>query len=341
MHSDSYRTYIKSLNATPSYYPFGEMRTLVMNHNGRRRSVFAPFFRYAAGLGLLALLVGGIFFVNTPSNTSRIAHSIAMTSRTAMPSATNGSIIVPKRIVSRNNAVRLVIVENSSYVPTESISKASTTTQSTTQNITEDHQPSQSNVPTSKVPAAAPVSAAIRQISDQNGSIANHWTAFVSGGALLPSNTFSTSSIFGAAGVRYPILGSSALVAELRRTSFVVNRAGQNGGFRDTTFIVGGHSTTNTIGTSSQSSTTSNSFVNSLDLGYRYVLEPNNMLSPSAEILAGASTFGFLSSEAAGVEYRFTNSLSLDLSARAEQMFSPKSAPLTALGFEAGIAFQW
>jgi len=149
------------------------------------------------------------------------------------------------------------------------------------------------------------------------------------------------SSIFGAAGVRYHLSGSHSLIAELRRSSFLVNHPGQTGGFTDSMVTVGGQTTHLTIGGPTQAAATAATSVNSLDLGYRYDLNPDDVFSPCAEVLAGASTSGFLTSEAAGIEYRFATSLSFDLSARAEQLFSPASVPLRALGFEAGIGFEW
>ncbi len=195
-------------------------------------------------------------------------------------------------------------------------------------------------VQTITTPTAAP-STTLAQLPDQNGVASRPWSAYFSGGSILPGNSFSTSAIFGAVGLRYRIFGSSSFVVELRRSAFAVNHSAQSGGLRDTTLTVGGTSYPATIGTSSQSATTSMSQVNSLNVGYRFDLSPNDVFSPCAEILTGASTSGFLSSEAAGVEYRFANALWLEVSARAEQLFAPTSGPLTALGFEAGIGFQW
>lgn len=205
---------------------------------------------------------------------------------------------------------------------------------------TQDAPPANTHVIiTTAIPSSVGVT--MGELSNQNATDANHWTAFLSGGSFVPNNNFSMSSIVGAAGVRYQIFGSSSIVVELRRSSFLVNHAAQSGGFRDTTLIAGGTQYPATIGTPAQPAATSTSQVNSLDLGYRFDMNPNGVLSPCAEIVAGASTSGFLSSEAVGVEYGLTNALSLDVSARAEELFSPASVPLTAFGFEAGIAFEW
>ncbi len=151
MHSDSYQTYIKSLNATPTYYPFGKMRELVMNHNARRRSAFIPFFRYAVGLGLLATLIGGIFFINNSPNNSD-THSAATVSSSAMASIMNVSpntmvvLPVPKEIDNNSIAKK----ESKEYTPTNNenlnVNQNNTNNKATTyENPTVEHTAEQTN----------------------------------------------------------------------------------------------------------------------------------------------------------------------------------------------------
>ncbi len=340
MRSDSYQTYIRSLNATPSYYPFGEMRALVMNHDTRRRSAFAVFFHYAAGVVLLAgigLFMGSHFLVNESLPNTQALHGSYATdaSQATDPShlTVNVATNAAKNTAMQGEALETGVTDNSSE------------TQNTIpapQNISGKKSSTQSNIQSIATPVAAPSDPTIlTQVSGQNEMTANRWSAFVAGGALLPGNSYSTSSIFGAAGVRYHIFGSSSFVVELRRSSFTVNHAAQSVMPRDTTVTVGGLPTQLTLGSPSQTASASTSLVNSLDVGYRFDLNPNDVLSPCAEIVAGASTVGFLSSEAAGIEYRFANGLTLDMSARAEQLFSPATSPLGSIGLEATLGFQW
>ncbi len=354
MHSDSYQTFIKTLNAGEAYPPFQEIRDLVMQQPSRRKAGLVPFYKYAAVAALFAalgLLIGNHFLLkdslpNTQiRHSSQMAHASHVTPMTDGPTSTN-SALNNKNIASRTGAGENVggkqFLATPALVP---IAQQNIPAENTTpQHSTVDASTPPSNAKAMEAvgaPASAPsVPVTLTQISDQKER-ANNWSGFVSGGSIVSSNSFSTNSIFGAAGVRYLVSGSSSLVVELRHSSFVANHAAQSGGFHDTTFSLGGRSYTNTIGDPSQSATSSTSPINSLDLGYRFDLNPNDVFSPTAEILAGASTSGFLSSEAAGIEYRFANALSLDVSARAEQLFSSQSNPLTAFGFEAGIGFEW
>ncbi len=355
MRSDSYETYIKTLNASEPFPPFGEIRELVMQQEGRRKAAFVPFYKYAAVAVLFAALgvfVGNHFFVNEPLPKAHIIYGSDVTHTSDASHVTQGitSTEVTANEDVRNIATQMGTVENAGKKQFPTTPALATATQQNIPSENTPHSTVEENAPQSSVnatqaitiPMAAPsVSTSLTQLSDQNGMPANHWEAFVAGGAFVPGNSFTTSSIFGAAGVRYQIFSSSSLVVELRRSAFVVNHAARPGGLQDTTFSLNGVPYTNTIGTALQPATTSTSMVNSLDVGYRFDWNPNAMLTPCAEILAGASTTGFLSSEAVGIEYRLANALSLDISARSEQLFSPASTPLTALGLEAGIGFEW
>jgi hypothetical protein len=351
MRSDSYQTFIKTLNTSEPYPPFQEIRDLVMQQNGRRKAAFAPFYKYAAVAVLFAalgLFAGSHFLVNDRLPNTRMTHPSQVTHASHVTDGltlTNGALN-NKTIASQKGMAQHL--SRKQFPTTPALATVNQVNIPAT-NATSQHSTMGAATPPSNANAvqaivtstvAPSVWTTLAQISDQKER-ANNWSGFISGGSIVSSNSFSANSIFGAAGVRYLVSGSSSLAVELRRSSFVVNHAAQSGGFHDTTFSLGGRSYTNTIGDPSQPATTSTSPINSLDLGYRFDLNPNNVLSPCAEILAGASTSGFLSSEAAGIEYRFANSLSLDVSARAEQLFSSQSNPLTALGFEAGIGFEW
>jgi hypothetical protein len=85
----------------------------------------------------------------------------------------------------------------------------------------------------------------------------------------------------------------------------------------------------------------SSTSVASLDVGYRYELMPESMLSPFAEVLGGGSISGILSSEVIGIRYEFEAPFIFDLAARGDQMFSSGVAPQKAFGFEAGVGFGW
>jgi hypothetical protein len=340
MHSDPYQTYIETLNSGEPYPPFGEIRDLVMQQNGRRKAAFVPFYKYAAVAALFAalgLFVGNHLLSNEPLQNTRITHGSTVTHESNVTHASHATDRPITPYVAVNARKSIAVGQE-----TEKSASEKQNTSITPQHVIVDNASQPTTSQTIITPTAAPsVPATLAHISDQNGIAANHWSGFASGGSTVSSNNASISSIFAAAGVRYLLGGSSSLVVEFRRSSFVVNHSAQSGGFRDTTFSLGGVPYPNTIGSPSLPATTSTSQVNSLDVGYRFDLNPNDMLSPCVEVLAGASTPGFLSSESAGVEYRFANALSLDLSARAEQLFSPQSTPLTALGFEAGIAFEW
>jgi hypothetical protein len=342
MHSDSYQTFIKTLNASEPFPPFQEIRTLVMQQNGRRKPAFIPFYRYASVAALFAvlgLLIGNHFLSNESVRETQAGD------RSQMTHVSHGTDESTSMEVTTNEATRNIVrLIESPASPTlvnvhpENIPSANTTHTP----LTEAPYPPPSNTQAITTPTAtSSVSTTLAELSNPNGTTANHWTAFLSGGSFVPSTNFTMSYLFGAAGARYLLSGSSSLVVELRRSSFVVNHAAQSGNSRDTMVSVGGVPTQLTLGNLSLSATTSSSPVNSLDVGYRFDWNPNDVFSPIAEILVGASTSGFLSSEAAGVEYRFANSLSFDVSARAEQLFSPVSVPLSALGFEAGIGFEW
>jgi hypothetical protein len=338
MRSDAYQIFVKTLNASEAYPPFQEIHDLVMQQTGRRKAAFAPFYRYAAVAALFAalgLFIGNHFLTNKPLPNARIINGSHVTYATDGPTSMNIVILSPKNPAMQGEALKTDIANNTSEKQNASATPQHTTVDAAT-------PPSNANAVQAIVtPTVEPsVPATLAQISNQK-EMANDWSGFVSGGSIVPSSSFSTSSFFGAAGVRYQILGSSSLVVELRHSSFIVNHAAQSGAPRDTTFMIDGHAYSNTIGGSLQAASTATSLINSLDVGYRFDLNPNDVLSPCAEILAGASTSGFLSSEAAGLEYRFANLLSLDVSARAEQLFSPQSVPLTALGFEAGVGFEW
>ncbi len=171
-----------------------------------------------------------------------------------------------------------------------------------------------------------------------------NWSAFVAGGTALSATAVNGSlmnSLFGAAGVRYHLSKNSSLVFALRQTSFREPHNGQNNTLRDTTLTAGGQTYRATIGNISPTTPQETSQVFSLDLGYRFELFPDAALSPCAEVLAGASTSGFLISEAAGIQYRFWNPLTFGLSARAVQLLSPSSAPLNVIGLETEIGFEW
>ena len=350
MRSDSYRTYIETLNASEAYPPFQEIRALVMQQNGRRKAAFIPFYKYAAVAALFAMLgmfVGNHFFTKEslpytqtthPSHESYASHvtdGLTMTKVTTNKAAGN--------IVRLNESPKNTFENESQAKPTlANVDQTNVpSVNAALPHSTEAPNPPSSNTQAITTPTATSAPTTLAQLSNQHETIVNHWTAFLSGGSFVPSNNFTASSIFGAAGVRYQILGSSSIVVELRRSAFLVNHAGQTGVPTDTMVTVGGQATQLTLGGASLPATTSTSQINSLDVGYRFDLNPNDGLSPCAEILAGASISGFLSSEAAGIEYRFANSLLFDVSARAEQLFSPASVPLSALGFEAGIGFVW
>ena len=351
MHTDPYSKFSKKVNAAAPYLPFGEMRNLVMNHDGRRRSAFAAFFRYAAGFALL-LLIGAIFFLKNLPSEGRGTLSVNMSSRAGQSSLMNiskdniESAAVPKEIIRNVSAKKY---SNSNTLPNNKVlnvnpvktdSSATTLQSSTVEKPTEQSNPQASNVE-STVNAVPSVTASLIQASDQNLRSSGNWSAFIAGGSMLSSNNFSIGSMLGAVGLQYRVSGSSSLVVELRHSGFTQNKAGLIGSPYDTTVTAGGQIYKITIGTPSTLATTSTVLVNSLDLGYRYVLNPNNSLSPSAELLAGASTSGFVSLEAIGLEYRFATSLTLDMSARAEQLFSPSTSPLGLLGLEATLGFQW
>jgi hypothetical protein len=346
MRSDPYQTYIETLNSGEPYPPFQEIRDLVMQQNGRRKAVIAPFYKYATVVVLFAalgLFIGNHFLANESLPNTQMTHPLQMThpSQVTYPShlpdgpvSTNVATHSPKNATIQSEDLQTGITNN-----TTEKQNASTTPQHSTVDIAAAPSDTKA-VQTITTPTVAS-STTLAQLSEQNGVALHHWSAYFSGGSILPGNSYSASAIFGAVGVRYRIFGSSSFVIELRRSSFIVNHAAQSGGLRDTTLTVGGASYPATIGSPSQLATSATSQVNSLDVGYRFDLSPNEVLSPCAEVLAGASNVGFLSSEAAGIEYRFANGFSLDASARAEQLFSPPSIPLTVLGFEAGIAFQW
>ncbi|HET6401169.1 MAG TPA: hypothetical protein VFH95_07190 [Candidatus Kapabacteria bacterium] len=344
MRSNPYPTYIDALDRTEPYPPFGEIRELVLKNENARKAIVPSFYRYAAGVVLLAVLAAGfggyllgnnsspMARANTSSRAARVlSTSIPLKPIFFTPAISRSSLTFPRK--SAGNEVRI----NDANSEAPSVQSKTHPTIALVNPITEVSNKEASY----KTPSSLTAIRLNSTIPDPTST--ENWSVFVAGGTApsgMAANGSLWNSLLDAAGVRYNVSKNSSLVFALRQTSFREPHSGQNNTLRDTMLTAGGQMYRATIGGTSPTTTQETAQVFSLDLGYRFELFPDAELSPCAEVLAGASASGFLTSEAAGIQYRFWNPFTLDLSARAVQLYS-RSSPMNTMELESAIGFAW
>lgn len=339
--------YLNTLRESEIYPPFREIEELVFSHEPRSRR-FAWFAWPVVESALVALVAIATLWQIAPSATDRsgnvsVANSMSAPFASRTNSASSSQIANSATVLVGTTTLRHAIAaHNRAAIPElqaiiphqgteqEAMPKNSAATNNST-------IPTHNNIPKNILSSSGLAGARNSQTQETK-----MWTAFISGSPLITTMGTQNNITFGTSlGMRYRMNNASSLVLELRRNVFMMSSTDVASTVHDSSVSLDDQTYREALGASNSTVIHSNTSVVSLDFGYRYELMPQSIVSPFAEVLVGGSTSGALTSEIAGVQYKISSALLLNLAARGDQLYRSRATPERAFAFEAGVGFAW
>ena len=343
-------SYLNVLRDEEIYPPFAEIEELVLTHDTSKRSL-AIFAQPAVEALLIALLAIAVLWKPEQSENRSGARSETIVSNTIVPNSlaqqkapvTNSVENSTSLGIQRNAPNPAAPGNNFTANDKAQIISNSDTIRSQKQTLLDPIAgalSSSSSIASSSTP---PVSTSIVSPLEESGN-RNQWEGFVAGALMvppsgIPANAYSKP--FNATiGLRYILTPQSSLLLEVRKNSFISSTSHTMLSDSAASVVLDGQTFHNEIGSTASVSNYSSESVWSLDFGYHYLLFSNASLTPFAEVLAGGSFSGVVTSELLGAEYSLS-SFFFDAGLRADQLFAAGSLPRRSLTAEAAVGFMW